>query len=189
MRVISRDFYARPTPIVARDLLGKLLVRTIGSKTLMGRIVETEAYTSKDPASHAYRGRTEINRALFGEVGRAYIYLTHGIHHCLNVVAKRGQPAGGVLIRAIEPLRGMESMKRFRQGVRDSDLARGPANLTKALHIDKRLYGADLTKRGPLFIADADSQSFRVARTTRIGVTSAREQRWRFIVRDSPSVS
>lgn len=189
MRIICRDFYARPTTVVARELLGKILVRKIRGKTLAGRIVETEAYTSDDPASHAYRGRTEANTALFGEVGHAYIYLTHGIHHCLNVVAKRGKPAGGVLIRAIEPLRGIELMRKLRRRIGLRNLARGPGNLTRALKIDKRFYGLDLTKRGPLFIADAGSKGFKVARTTRIGVTSALEKRWRFIIKDSPYVS
>ncbi len=188
MRIIGRSFYARPTTVVARELLGKILVRRIGKATLTGRIVETEAYTSDDPASHAYRGRTEVNRALFGQVGHAYIYLTHG-HHCLNVVAKRGKPAGGVLIRAIEPLRGIDLMRKLRGEIGSRYLARGPGNLTRALKIDKRFYGLDLTKSGPLFIAEADSESFRVARTARIGVTAAEEKRWRFIVRDNPFVS
>ncbi len=156
---------------------------------MTGRIVETEAYSSDDPASHAYRGRTEGNRALFGEVGRAYIYLTHGLHYCLNVVAKSGKPAGGVLIRAIEPLQGIDLMREFRPGSGARDLARGPGNLTRALKIDKGLYGMDLTKRGALFIADAGSENLKVARTRRIGVTSAQEKRWRYIIRDNPFVS
>ncbi len=156
---------------------------------MAGRIVEAEAYSSNDPASHAFRGLTENNRALFGEVGRAYIYLTHGLHYCLNVVAKSGQPAGGVLIRAIEPLQGIELMREFRPGRSARDLAKGPGNLTRALKIDKGLYGMDLTKRGALFIADAGSKNPKVARTKRIGVTSAQEKRWRYIVRDNPFVS
>jgi DNA-3-methyladenine glycosylase len=186
---ISRRFYARHPTVVARQLLGKILVRRIGRKAITGRIVETEAYSSDDPASHAYRGRTENNRALFGEVGRAYIYLTHGLHYCLNVVAKSGKPAGGVLIRAIEPLQGIGLMMEFRPGSSARNLARGPGNLTRTLNINKDLYGKDLTKRGELYIADEGSENLKVAKTKRIGVTSAREKRWRYIIRDNPFVS
>src|SRR5512143_1762255 len=126
MKILPRSFYARPTAAVARDVLGKVLVRRVGGKTLAGRIVEAEAYTSGDPASHAFRGRTERNRALFGEVGHAYIYQTHGMNFCLNIVAKKGRPAGGVLIRALEPLEGTRLMQRSRPGVSLRYLSRGP---------------------------------------------------------------
>lgn len=189
MRIIRRRFYARHPTIVARRLLGKILVRRIDRKTMAGRIVEAEAYSSDDPASHAYRGRTESNKALFGEVGHAYIYLTRGVHYCLNVVAKKGKPAGGVLIRAIEPLRGIGLMREFRPGSGPRDLARGPGNLTRALNIDKSFYGIDLTKRGKLYIADASSKNLKIAGTKRIGVTSAQEKRWRYIIKGNPFVS
>lgn len=189
MRIISRDFYARPAASVARDLLGKVLVRRVGSRSLAGRIVETEAYSSDDPASHAFRGRTERNRALFGEVGYAYIYQTHGRNFCLNVVAKKGKPAGGVLIRALEPLEGIDLMRRSRPGAGPRGLTSGPGNLTKAMRIDKRLYGADLTKEGPLFIGDDGAPKPKVRRTPRIGVTAAREKRWRFVVEGSAFIT
>jgi DNA-3-methyladenine glycosylase len=185
MRIITRAFYARRPAVVARRLLGKVLVRKIGERTLAGRIVETEAYSSGDPASHAFRGRTERNRALFGEVGLAYIYFSHGLHHCLNVVAKRDMPAGGVLIRAMEPLQGIDLMRNFR-GMEDvRKLARGPGNLTRALKIGMDFYGVDLTKRGPLFIADDGFADFKIVRTERIGVTEGREKLWRFVIKDS----
>ncbi len=185
MRIIRRAFYARPTSVVARDLLGKVLVRRTGGRTLAGRIVETEAYTSDDPASHAFRGRTERNRALFGEVGHAYLYQTHGLNFCLNVVAKKGQPAGGILIRAVEPLEGIDSMQRSRQRAGLKRLANGPGNLTRAMGIDMRLYGADLTKEGPLFIADDGAAKPKIRRTVRIGVTAARDKLRRFVVAGS----
>ncbi len=189
MRIIDRSFYARHPSRVAPDLLGKVLVRRIGRKTLAGRIVEAEAYTSGDPASHAFRGRTERNRALFGEVGHAYIYQTHGMNFCLNVSARRRQPAGGVLIRALEPLRGIDVMKKLRGRADVRELARGPGNLGRALGIDLRLYGTDLTKEGPLFVADDGTAKPKIRRTQRIGVTSARELLRRFIVAGSPFVS
>ncbi|MGZ5977116.1 MAG: DNA-3-methyladenine glycosylase [Isosphaeraceae bacterium] len=189
MRIISRDFYGRHPGVVARQLLGKILVRKIGAHTLTGRIVETEAYSSDDPASHAYRGRTERNRVLFGEVGHAYVYLSHGRHHCLNIVAKGGKPAGGVLIRALEPLHGMKLMRRFRGGKDDRGLARGPGNLTRALKIGMDLNGSDLTNRGPLFIVDDGFADFKVRRTGRIGVTEGRDKLRRFVVKHSRFIS
>ena len=188
MRIIRRGFYARPTTLVARDLLGKVLVRRTGSKTLAGRIVETEAYTSDDPASHAFRGRTERNRALFGEVGHAYLYQTHGLNFCLNVVAKKGRPAGGILIRALEPLEGIDSMQRSRRRAGLKRLASGPGNLSRAMRIDMRLYGADMTKEGPLFIADGAAKP-KIRRTVRIGVTAARDKLRRFVVAGSPFIT
>ncbi len=180
MRILGRAFYQRHPAAVARDLIGKVLVRRIGRAVLTGRIVEAEAYSSDDPASHAYRGLTPRNRALFGEVGHAYIYQTHG-HFCLNVVARSRQPAGGVLIRAAEPGQGMALMKRLRRGADARRLTKGPGNLTRALGIDLRLYGTDVTKPGPLFIAAGDIEKPKVLRTPRIGVTSAQDKRWRFI--------
>ncbi len=179
-RILGRAFYRRHPAKVARDLIGKVLVRRIGRAVLTGRIVEAEAYSSDDPASHAYRGLTPRNRALFGEVGHAYIYQTHG-QFCLNVVAKSRQPAGGVLIRAVEPGRGIGLMKRRRRGADLRRLTKGPGNLTRAFGIDLRLYGTDVTKPGLLFIAAGDSKKLRVLRTPRIGVTSAKDTLWRFI--------
>ncbi len=189
LRVLPRSFYARPTAVVARDLLGKVLVRRIGRKTLEGRIVEAEAYASGDPASHAFRGRTERNRALFGEVGHAYIYQTHGMNFCLNIVAKRGKPAGGVLIRALEPIEGIPLMEKLRPRASLKRLASGPGNLSKALAIDRKMYGADLTRKGPLFVADDGAVKQRVRRTRRIGVTSAKDKPWRFVVKESPYIT
>ncbi len=189
MKIVHRAFYARPASVVARGLLGKVLVRRAKGRTLTGRIVETEAYASGDPASHAFRGRTGGNMALFGDVGRAYIYQTHGLNFCLNAVAKRGKPAGGVLIRAVEPLEGIVAMQRSRgrSGLRRP--ASGPGNLTRAMGIDMRLYGIDLTKKGPLYIAADGSAKPKVRRTVRIGVTAARDKRWRFVAAGSPFIT
>jgi len=189
LKIIRRAFYARATSVVARDLLGKVVVRRTKGKILAGRIVETEAYASSDPASHAFRGRTERNRALFGEVGRAYIYQTHGLNFCLNVVAKKAKPAGGVLIRAIEPIEGIDLMRIFREPQSPRRLASGPGNLTRAMGIGMRLYGTDLTKGGPLFIADDGAAKPKIRRTARIGVTAARDKRWRFVVQGSPYIT
>ena len=188
-KTVRRAFYARTTSVVASDLLGKVLVRRSRGRTLAGRIVETEAYTSDDRASHAFRGRTDRNRALFGKVGLAYIYQTHGLNFCLNIVAKKGKPAGGVLIRALEPLEGIDLMRRSRKRSGLRRMASGPGNLSRAMRIDLRLYGADLTQEGPLFITDDGAASPKVRRTVRIGVTAARDKRWRFVVEGSPFIT
>lgn len=184
MTPLDRSFYLRHPADVAPELLGKVLVRQLGRLTLCGRIVETEAYCSTDPASHTFRGLTERNKAMFGEVGHAYIYFIHGLHRCLNVTARWDTDAGGVLIRALEPLDGVEEMRLRRHREDPRALASGPAKLTQALAIDKGLYGTDMTRPGPLYIAKSDDRdlAFTVAATPRIGISCAKDVLWRFIV-------
>jgi DNA-3-methyladenine glycosylase len=189
MRILERSFYQRHPVAAARGLLGKILVRRLDGETLSGRIVETEAYSSDDPASHAYGGRTERNRALFGEPGHAYVYFTYGMHHCLNVVARRGKPAGGVLIRAAEPLEGIDEMKRLRHTERLRNLMSGPGKVAQALAITKSLYGTDLTRRGALYIADPGASRFSAVRAQRIGIRAGQEKLWRYVIKGSPFVS
>lgn len=185
---LEREFFRRHPAEVAPDLLGKLLVREIAGEVMYGRIVETEAYCSTDPASHTYRGRTERNKAMFGEVGHAYIYFIHGLHYCVNVSARLHTDAGGVLIRALEPLQGVTAMQQLRRRTALRDLASGPAKLTQALNIDKTLYGCDMTQRGPLFLAaerEAETQHmYSVSATPRIGISRATEVLWRFVLSD-----
>src|SRR5579859_3086767 len=116
MKLLARKFYARDTVAVARDLIGKIVVRQIQGKRIAGRIVETEGYMASDPACHGHRGMTARNKALFGQVGHAYIYFIYGMHYALNAVAydKNHICAGGVLIRALEPLEGIEYMQHYR---------------------------------------------------------------------------
>lgn len=193
---IPRPFYGRPTLAVARDLLGTVLVRRLpGGSDLRGRIVETEAYIGQeDSASHAHRGRTARTAVMFGLPGIAYIYFTYGMHHMLNVVTEgEGYPAA-VLIRALEPLEGIDVMQALRGDRRLRDLTNGPARLCQALAIDRSLNGHDLTSGPPLWIEpgqavpDAD-----VARTPRIGIGYAnapdREAPWRFLIQGSEWVS
>lgn len=131
---LTRDFYVRDTVRVARELLGTRLVRVKGRSRMVGRIVEVEAYRgSDDPASHAFRGLTPRNEPMFGEPGHAYIYFTYGNHYCLNVTAKKSGTPGAVLIRALAPLRGLETMRQLRPAVSDIELTNGPGKLTKAL--------------------------------------------------------
>jgi DNA-3-methyladenine glycosylase len=187
-RRLPRSFFQRYTPTVARGLLGCRLVRVIDGKRLSGIIVETEAYRgSGDPASHAFRGRTPRNELMFGPPGHAYIYFTMGMHYCLNVTTEpEGTPAA-VLLRALQPIEGVEAMMENR-GVKDvRRLAAGPGNLTKALRIDMRLGGEDLCSSERLFFEHGEA--LRVASSARVGVSSGRTRRWRFYAEGSPFVS
>ena len=188
LRKLGRDFYERWVVNVARDLLGKLLVRRIDGKVLVGRIVEVEAYRgSDDPASHAYRGKTERNKVMFDRGGLAYIYLAYGIHRLLNVTAEPpGKPAA-VLIRALEPLGGIEVMMGLRGTSDLRTLTSGPGRLTEALKIGLELNGLDLTSSDELFIADDGFRGFEVGSSPRIGVRDRRK--WRFYIRGSRFLS
>ncbi len=190
---LPRAFYARDTVRVARDLLGKLLVRVMDGKVLSGMIVETEAYTADDPASHAYKGMSKRNRVMFGDVGYAYIYFIYGNHYCLNVVAKDPSvSAGAVLIRALEPVDGIEVMVRVRGGKHTGadKVTTGPGRLTRALSITKEYNGMDLTTKGPLYIAYYNSiEDEHVLATSRIGISKARDRLWRFIVKGNRYIS
>lgn len=152
MEILIRRFYAKDTLIVAKNLLGKLLVRRLGGKLLIGKIVEVEAYKGfEDPASHAYKGKTSRNKVMFGKAGHAYIYFTYGNHYLLNVTTEKVGIPGAVLIRALEPLAGLEVMLKLRGVGNVNNLTNGPGKLTKALNITGELNGLDLTRRGELF--------------------------------------
>lgn len=185
MKPIPRHFYKRDTVDVARDLLGKVLVRKIDAKIVSGIIVETEAYRYKDdPASHSFRGRTERNKAMFGEVGRAYVYFTYGMHYCVNAVAKDDESeAGAVLIRSLFPMKGLDFMMKHRKTDMISNLTNGPAKLTQALHITREQYGEDLTKISNLFIVYGKKiKKSKIETRPRIGIKKATDNPWNFRV-------
>jgi DNA-3-methyladenine glycosylase len=187
---LSRRFYRRSARLVARDLLGCVLVTRRRRVVTAGRIVETEAYLGpEDAASHA--AFRHGSRALFyGDGGFAYVYLNYGIHRCLNAIAGPAGRPGCVLIRAVEPIRGLPAMAR-RRGVSPDQarLASGPGNLTRALGITLGDNGADLT-RGRLILEPPDApRAFRVASGPRIGITRARELRLRFWIAGNRFVS
>ncbi len=181
MSTLSRKFYARDTVKVAKELLGKKLVRRIGNSTISGIITETEAYRfDDDPASHAFRGMTQRNKAMFGEVGRAYVYFTYGMYYCVNAVARSSSfDAGAVLIRALEPKQGIEKMIKNRKTEKISNLVSGPAKLTQALTITKKQYGVDLTKKTELFIAEGIEKK-KIIASPRIGIKDGIEKLWNF---------
>ena len=191
-RPLSRDFYARDPMAVARELIGKQLVRATAKGTLAGRIVEVEAYlSSRDPACHANRGMTRRNATMFGPAGHAYVYMIHA-RWCLNAVTEEIGLGSAVLIRAIEPLQGLDQMRERRGREQVLDLARGPARLCQELDVTKRFDGWDLTLGRELWIAeeplDRETPS-RVVRSPRIGISSARRRLLRFYLAGSPFVS
>lgn len=187
---LPRSFYARETVRVAKDLLGRLLVRVEGGAgrplVMSGIITETEAYgSSDDPASHAHRGMSKRNKAMFGTVGTAYVYFTYGMHYCINAVARgAGSDAGAVLIRAIDPVEGADLMMRNRGRDGVSGLADGPAKLTMAMRISRAQYGADLTdSAGEVYIAVGAARRRRpadVSESGRIGIRHGTEMQWNF---------
>ncbi len=186
---LDRKFYNRPTLKVAKELLGKYLVVQKDGHLLSGKIVETEAYIGfKDPASHAYRGMTPRNEVMFGSPGYAYVYLTYGMHHCLNLVTeKKGYPAA-VLIRALEPVDGIKLMKKRRRRRKLKDLTSGPAKLCQALGVDRKLNGADLCS-DIIFVEDRGEAAGKIASSTRIGVKEVKEKKWRYFMKNNGCVS
>ncbi|WP_228076515.1 DNA-3-methyladenine glycosylase [Novilysobacter ciconiae] len=182
------DFYQRPATELAPALLNKLLVTTDGRA---GRIVEVEAYTdSGDPASHSHRGPTLRNATMFGPPGHLYVYLSYGIHWCANVVCGQEGQGTAVLIRALEPVAGLERMREARGKARsDLDLCRGPARLAQALGISGEDDGTDLL-RGPIrLLGDGCPPPPHPVSSPRIGITRATELPWRWYVPGNPHVS
>ena len=178
---LERDFYSQDTIKVARNLLGKTLVRKIGRNIISGIITETEAYRqSDDPASHAYRDVTPRNHAMFEQVGHAYVYFTYGMYHCMNAVAKSRQyRAGAVLIRALKPQLGINTMMKNRRTKDLKNLANGPAKLAIALDITKKQYGEDLVESDSLFITyGIDKQ--KITAGPRVGIKVGTDKLWNF---------
>ena len=208
MNTLQTEFYNRDALIVAKELLGKTLVHEVNGKRLSARIVETEAYMGIiDKAAHSYGGkRTPRVEVMYGAPGRAYIYLIYGLHHCLNVVTGEDGDPQAVLIRALEPLEGLEDMAlhRYKKPLdqlsksQRKGLANGPGKLCHALSINRSLNGEDL-RGNHLFIeepaqpiGDSIYGAFQIHETTRIGIDFAGEARdypWRFYIKGSPYIS
>jgi DNA-3-methyladenine glycosylase len=183
---VNRDFFARSVHEVARDLIGCELAVDGAA----GIIVETEAYEADDPACHAYIGRTARNEVLFGPPGRAYVYLSYGIHSLLNAVAEPEGSAAAVLIRALEPTEGIDLMRERRGRERIEDLCSGPGKLTEALGVGLDLNGSDLVEP-PFELAPPDraGDTLEIVTSPRIGITKAAELPWRYSVAGSRFVS
>ena len=199
--ILPQTFYAQETITVAKQLLGCYLVHLEGEQTTLGRIVETEAYLGvQDPASHAFAGKTRRNRVLFGPSGYAYVYFIYGMHYCVNAVTGNEGMGEAVLIRALEPLQGINMMQRRRGTDKVSFLCNGPARLTEALGITLAFDGLPLfdnhLQNGPLQIWSTDSlpsiapiEEADIVQTTRIGIAKAKDLLLRFYVRGNGHIS
>lgn len=174
---------------VAQRLLGSLLIREMDGVTLVGRIVETEAYHQTDAASHSYKGRTPRTDVMFGPAGYLYVYFTYGMHYCCNVVTGPVDEGSAVLIRAVEPIEGREYMQARRGDVGTSQLTNGPAKLCQALGIDKTLNGHDLHQAPLRLLLQPPLPKENVVQTTRIGISRARDVPWRFYEKANANVS
>ena len=196
LKILPRKFYTREVRAVAKDLLGKILVKKDGNSILAGKIVEVEAYDGKiDRAAHTFIGKTKRNQIMFNEGGYFYVYFTYGTHYCCNVVTGKKDHGTAVLIRAIEPVKGVKKMIENRYG-RDLlnekerfNLTSGPGKVCRAMGINKSHYGADLTD-GTIFILDSQKvQKNMIVVTKRVGIKKSIELPWRFYIKDNPYVS
>jgi len=189
---LRRSFYEQPTIEVARQLLGKYLIRKHPDGTTVGRIVETEAYIGpQDKACHASRGRTPRTEIMFGRAGHAYVYMIYGFHYMLNIVTEAADFPAAVLIRAVEPLEGLSLMQSRRQTERLRSLASGPGKLCRAFAIDRTLNGNDVCGK-VLYLDDHGEPAPKVATTSRIGVDYAgkwKHKPWRFLIKGNEFVS
>jgi DNA-3-methyladenine glycosylase len=198
LRRLARTELPCPTLSLARFLIGKVVVHDLPEGRLSGRIVEAEAYPPGDPAGHHFRGPTPRNRSLFLRHGHVYVYFNYGMHFMLNISSEPAGVGGGVLIRALEPLEGIELMQRNRKSMELLDLTRGPGRLAAAFGIERSLDGLDLFSRGPLWLGELvrpitahpnTPMDVPVATTVRIGITRAADRLFRFYERGSPFVS
>ena len=179
--MLNRTWFERDAPIVAPELLNKLLVVTTNGMRCAGRITETEAYTGDDPASHTFNGETGRNRVMFGPAGHLYVYLSYGIHQCANVVTGEVGDGQAVLIRAVEPVEGIDVM-RVRRSRPDRELANGPGKLCQALGIEAAHDGVDLLDSAVAVVDDGMQPPAEPVVGPRVGITKAADTLWRFRV-------
>jgi DNA-3-methyladenine glycosylase len=196
LKKLSRDFYTGNLIYVAKNLLGKILVKKCGSRILSGKIVEVEAYHGEyDEASHAFRGKTKRNEVMFEEGGFLYVYFTYGAHFCANVVVGKKGKGIAILIRAVEPIEGLDVMLKNRFGkklIRNKekyDLTNGPGKLCQAFGINRNHNGTDLTGNEIFILDQPKIKSEEIGVSSRIGITRSVDLQWRFFIIDNPYVS
>jgi DNA-3-methyladenine glycosylase len=189
LRPLRRSSLPIDTAVLARFLIGKILIRDDPEGRTAGRIVETEAYVIGDAAAHTFRGETARNRSMFLERGHAYVYFVYGCWHAVNVSGEVHGVGGGVLLRALEPLEGIDIMRRRRGVERTLDLARGPGRLAMAMAIDRGLDGVDLCHPGPLWLGTDGKRPPPVGESVRIGISLEVDRKLRFFARDNAHVS
>jgi DNA-3-methyladenine glycosylase len=182
------DFLNASSYEAAPRLLGCILERHIDEQTIRVKIVETEAYDQTDVASHSYRGETERTRVMFGEYGHLYVYFTYGMHYCANIVTGPKGHGAGVLIRAVEPIDGLNFIEN-RRGKNGVTVTNGPAKLCQALGIDKSMNGHDLRSGALQLIEQSALPDNMIVQTTRIGISQGKDVPWRFYITDNPYVS
>lgn len=193
---LPRKFYTRNVHIVAKELLGKFLVRKIGRKYLIGKIVEVEAYDGLvDEAAHTYSGRTKRNEVMFNEGGFLYVYFTYGMHFCSNVVTGKLNEGKAVLLRALEPVNGMEQMAINRfwgkniSALELKDLTNGPAKICRAFGIAHSENGTDLTGEEIFILASPRINANKIASSTRIGIKKSVDLPWRYYIKNNSFLS
>jgi len=194
--ILTKKFYLRPVLRVAKDLLGKILVKVESDKLLSGRIVEVEAYDGRiDQAAHSFIGRTERNEVMFREGGYFYVYFTYGVHHCCNVVTGKRNHGTAVLIRAVEPIGGIEIMAKRRFGKKKLNqkellhLTNGPGKICQAFRFTRRDSGTDLTGNKIFLIDQKRISNSKTGISERIGITKSKELKWRFFEIGNPYLS
>ena len=188
---LDRVFFNRNSVIVAKDLLGKILVRNINGKKITGMIVETEAYRgNQDAGSHAYKKITSRNKIMYGPPGYAYVYFCYGNHYLFNIVTEREGMPGAVLIRAIEPVNNIKEMIKRRKVADINKLTDGPGKLTQAFAITKNENGMDIVKSSKLFVIDSNNKrKIKIISASRVGIKQGLEKKWRFYIKDNKFVS
>ncbi|VAX25600.1 DNA-3-methyladenine glycosylase II [hydrothermal vent metagenome] len=192
---LEKPFYVRDVVKVAKDLLGKTLVRKVNGRALAGTIVEVEAYDAGDEASHSFNGRSQRNDVMFEEGGLLYVYFIYGVHYCCNIVTGKAEHGAAVLIRAVEPLNHFDYLAKNRfgktgiTGKERTNLTNGPAKLCQAFKIGRAENGTDLTG-AKIYLLDAPKlRNKQIVQTTRIGITKSKELPWRFYIKDNAFVS
>ncbi|MFA5060980.1 MAG: DNA-3-methyladenine glycosylase [Candidatus Pacearchaeota archaeon] len=190
MKLLEKSFFEKETLNVAQELLGKFIVRETGEGRIVGKIVETEAYLKDDPACHASKGKTPRNLPMFEEGGVAYVYFTYGMYHCFNVVTNKKGIGEAVLIRAVEPVEGMEIMKGNRGITEIKNLCNGPSKFAIAFGIDKGFNGVDLTdKNSSLKLMQGKNENFEIIKTNRVGISQGTDLLYRFYIKGNDWVS
>jgi DNA-3-methyladenine glycosylase len=202
MQKLQREFYNRDSVTVAKELLGKYIVHVVEGEKLIGKIVEVEAYMGPmDKAAHSYNNRrTDRVEVMYGEPGFAYVYIIYGMYNCMNIVVEQPGKPQAILIRALEPTEGLETMSKFRYSKLYEELSKrerlgltsGPGKLCKALSIDRTQNGEDLCGDQLYLLEESKDESFEMISTTRINIDYAEEAKdfpWRFYIKDNPYVS
>jgi DNA-3-methyladenine glycosylase len=189
LRRIHRSELPEDTVKLSRFLIGKVVVHELPAGRVSGRIVETEAYPPGDPAGHHFRGPTPRIKSMYLAPGHVYVFFNYGAHFMLNVVSEPPETAAAILIRALEPLEGIEIMQRHRKTTELRDLTRGPGRLAQALQIDRRHDGLDLCQDEKLWLGEINHSTGAIGKSVRIGITRAADRLLRFFERGNPFVS